>query len=195
MRTRDEVGKFSSHTSGFPWPWLSVSSSHLRLPVVLDWERGYTQVVVNTVTQVCKCCDYSYKQEPMKSFRYYHSHSESDMLPGEEGALLPIRSYEHTMWCHRPGTTLQEEVPRTTALSRWLCLVLECLGFTLNLTDSWSGTGGHCLAWWNLLISWSYDTKTTQVLADGKNVKNLHQIIFLYDRISGREIKLKHSSN
>lgn len=158
-------------TWGYLWCWMGREATHK-----LSW----IQVCKcdSKVTQVCKCCDYSYKQEQMKSFRYCHLHSESDMLPGEEGVILPIRSHEHTMWRHRLGTTLPEKVPRTTALSRWLCLVLECPGFTLHLTDSWPGTGGHCLAWWNLLVSWSYDTKTTQVLADGRKVKSLHQIIF-----------------
>lgn len=52
VHERYDMGEFSSHTTGLPWPWLPVSIIHLKPAVMLDGARGCTWVGTSAVTWV-----------------------------------------------------------------------------------------------------------------------------------------------
>ena len=86
---------------------------------------------------------------------------------------------------------------QTTVHTRWLTETQQCPEFAVHLSDPLTWSPLLFLAGSGLPISWSYEARTMQVLADGRKVRRVSVSSLLHDRISEekKKIKLKHSSN
>ena len=78
---------------------------------------------------------------------------------------------------------------QTTVHTRWLTETQQCPEFAVHLSDPLTWSPLLFLAGSGLPISWSYEARTMQVLADGRKVRRVSVSSLLHDRISEEKKK------
>lgn len=126
-----------------------------------------------------------YKQDRITDYLCFCSHSQSNVIVTEKH-VVQTRVMQDMVWHTKNHPSSEAE-----ALCTMITELTENVSY--DLTQNWRAL--TCLRESGLLISYSYKKRTTQVLADGREVKRVSIRSFLYDGISREKIKLKHSFN